>query len=107
MEHGHNHLSILMRHLTLTLPESLVTWVETQVATGRYADASDLLSDLIRVEQAHLDARDALARGPEAGQGSGPFKATVPGIGDGFKAKQGFDSALGANLDAGFLATRL
>lgn len=91
MKQGHNHLSISMRHLNLTLPENLVTWVETQVATGRYADASDVLSDLIRAEQAYLDARDALAKELEAGEASGPSEASVRSIWDSIKTRHDLD----------------
>ena len=35
-------------HVTITIPPGLQTWVETRLAAGDYADASDYLRDLVR-----------------------------------------------------------
>jgi antitoxin ParD1/3/4 len=47
-----------MATMNISLPDQMKEWVEQQVATGRYANASDLMRDLIRnrQEQAIADA---------------------------------------------------
>lgn len=64
-----------MADLTLSMPEDMKSWIEAQSATGRYADASDFIRDLVRREQDRLDARrhgletlqEAWAEGLESG----------------------------------------
>lgn len=34
--------------MNISLPDQMKEWVEKQVATGRYADASDYVRDLVR-----------------------------------------------------------
>ena len=60
-----------MATMNISLPDQMKEWVETQVATGRYANASDYVRDLMRKDQLHVDATrklqeivdDALASG--------------------------------------------
>lgn len=40
-----------MATMNISLPDQMKQWVEKQVATGRYANASDLIRDLIREDQ--------------------------------------------------------
>lgn len=40
-----------MTTLNISMPPALQSWVETQVAQGRYADAADYLRDLVRRDQ--------------------------------------------------------
>ncbi|HEV2515781.1 MAG TPA: type II toxin-antitoxin system ParD family antitoxin [Devosia sp.] len=40
-----------MAMMNISLPDKMKQWVEEQVATGRYANASDLIRDLIREDQ--------------------------------------------------------
>lgn len=40
-----------MATMNVSLPDKMKEWVEAQVATGRYANASDLIRDLIREDQ--------------------------------------------------------
>lgn len=40
-----------MATMNISLPDKMKQWVEEQVATGRYANASDLIRDLIREDQ--------------------------------------------------------
>ena len=40
-----------MATMNISLPDQMKQWVEKQVATGRYAKASDLIRDLIREDQ--------------------------------------------------------
>ena len=45
-----------MATMNISVPDAMKAWVEEQVATGRYANASDLMRDLIRKEQGRADA---------------------------------------------------
>lgn len=51
-----------MATMNVSLPASMKDWVESQVATGRYSNASDYVRDLIRRDQerrtkiAHMQA---------------------------------------------------
>ena len=40
-----------MATMNVSLPEPMKRWVEEQAASGRYANASDVVRDLIRREQ--------------------------------------------------------
>ena len=37
--------------MNISLPDKMREWIDQQVATGRYANASDLMRDLIRDAQ--------------------------------------------------------
>lgn len=60
-----------MATMNISLPDQMKEWVERQVATGRYANASDYMRDLVRKDQLHVEAvaklqkivDDALASG--------------------------------------------
>lgn len=43
-----------MATLNVSLPDAVKAWVEAQAVTGRYANASDYLHDLIRRDQERL-----------------------------------------------------
>lgn len=40
-----------MATMNISLPDAMKEWVEAQVETGRYANSSDVVRDLIRREQ--------------------------------------------------------
>ena len=40
-----------MATMNISLPDQMKEWVEEQVSTGRYANASDVVRDLIRDRQ--------------------------------------------------------
>lgn len=40
-----------MVEITIALPDDLHAWLEAQVRAGRYGDAAEMVSDLIRNEQ--------------------------------------------------------
>ena len=40
-----------MATMNISLPDQMKEWVEKQVATGRYANASDYVRDLVRGDQ--------------------------------------------------------
>ncbi len=63
-----------MATMNVSLPEPMKDWVEAQTRTGRYANTSDYVRDLIRKDQ---DRADKIARmqqlvneGLESGDGS-------------------------------------
>jgi antitoxin ParD1/3/4 len=41
-----------MATMNISLPDQMKDWVERQVATGRYANASDYMRDLVRRDEA-------------------------------------------------------
>ncbi len=45
-----------MATMNVSLPEQMKDWIESQVATGRYANASDMVRALIRAEQDRQEA---------------------------------------------------
>ena len=40
-----------MKTVNVSMPDMMKQWIEAQVATGRYASASDYLRDLVRRDQ--------------------------------------------------------
>ena len=65
---------VLMATMNVSLPEPMKDWVEAQSRTGRYANASDYVRDLIRKDQ---DRAEKVARmqqlvneGLDSGEGS-------------------------------------
>lgn len=40
-----------MATMNVSLPDAMKSWVEDQVETGRYANSSDVIRDLVRKEQ--------------------------------------------------------
>ena len=61
-----------MATMNISLPAQMKDWIEAQVATGRYANASDYVRDLVREEQEKGLASDELAQAIQAGLDSGP-----------------------------------
>ena len=57
-----------MATLNISLPSAMRKWIDEQVASGEYANASDYLRDLVRHDQRHRDAiRLALIEGERSG----------------------------------------
>lgn len=63
-----------MATMNVSLPEQMKDWVESQAQTGRYANSSDYVRDLIRKDQ---DRAEKIARmqqlvteGLDSGEGS-------------------------------------
>lgn len=48
-----------MATMNISLPDKMKKWVERQVRSGRYANASDYIRDLIRDEQDEAIEREA------------------------------------------------
>lgn len=51
-----------MATMNVSLPDQMKQWIEEQVATGRYANASDYVRDLVRERQQKLDAIQKLQK---------------------------------------------
>ena len=60
-----------MASMNVSLPDPMKAWVEAQAETGRYANASDYVRDLIRRDQERLAKLGELQRLIDAGLASG------------------------------------
>ena len=49
-----------MATMNVSLPDKMKQWVEEQVQTGRYGNASDYVRDLVRRDQERAEAREKL-----------------------------------------------
>jgi antitoxin ParD1/3/4 len=63
-----------MATMNVSLPDPLKDWVEDRVKTGRYANASDYVRDLIRRDQ---EKREMLVRALIEGEESGISPRTM------------------------------
>jgi antitoxin ParD1/3/4 len=61
-----------MGTMNISLPDPMKSWVEDQARTGRYANSSDYIRDLIRRDRARQDAVAELQAAVDAGLASGP-----------------------------------
>jgi antitoxin ParD1/3/4 len=75
-----------MATMNVSLPDPLRDWVEAQVKTGRYANASDYVRDLIRRDQ---ESKDALIDELEKGLASGKSRDTIADVWQAAKRKAG------------------
>lgn len=58
-----------MATLNISLPDEMRQWIDSQVSSGRYANASDYVRDLIRNNQASTDLiKLALIAGEQSGE---------------------------------------
>lgn len=60
-----------MADLSFSLPPSLQSWIERQIAQGHYADPGDYLRDLIRRDRADAEEVTRLRAMIEEGEASG------------------------------------
>ena len=60
-----------MATMNVSLPDPMKEWVEAQMATGRYANASDYVRDLIRRDQERAAKIAAMQQRVEEGLESG------------------------------------
>ncbi|OWV79792.1 antitoxin [Rhizobium sp. R635] len=60
-----------MATMNVSLPDPMKDWVEAQTRTGRYANASDYVRDLIRRDQERNDKIAAMQRFVDEGLKSG------------------------------------
>lgn len=61
-----------MGTMNISLPDPMKSWVEDQAKSGRYANSSDYVRDLIRRDRARLEAIGELQMAIDAGLASGP-----------------------------------
>jgi antitoxin ParD1/3/4 len=66
-----------MSTMNVSLPDAMKDWVDGRVKSGRYANASDYVRDLIRRDQ---EAREALIHALIEGERGGISRRTVPQI---------------------------
>jgi antitoxin ParD1/3/4 len=69
-----------MATMNVSLPAPMKDWVEAQVATGRYANVSDFVRDLIRDAQERQDALEEFDRLIESAEASGVSNSTIDEI---------------------------
>lgn len=60
--------------MNISLPETLKTFVDTQVSQRGYGTSSEYVRELIRKDQDRLQLREKLLAGAGAGAGSAPTK---------------------------------
>lgn len=60
-----------MATMNVSLPDPMKAWVEAQAKTGRYANASDYVRDLIRRDQERAEKVDVLQKLIDDGLASG------------------------------------
>lgn len=60
-----------MATMNVSLPDPMKDWVEAQAKTGRYANSSDYVRDLIRKDQARTDQIAEMQRFVDDGIKSG------------------------------------
>ncbi|MEM1395823.1 MAG: type II toxin-antitoxin system ParD family antitoxin [Pseudomonadota bacterium] len=65
-----------MATMNVSLPDPMKAWVEAQTETGRYANASDYVRDLIRKDQERTAKIGAMQTLVDEGLASGKSKAT-------------------------------
>lgn len=61
-----------MSTMNISLPDPMKTWVEEQSRSGRYANSSDYVRDLIRRDRARVEAMAELQSAIDTGLASGP-----------------------------------
>ncbi len=78
-----------MATMNVSLPDPMREWVEAQVESGLYSNASDYVRDLIRRDQEYKDKREVLLKALEAGEKSGVSKRTIDEIWKDVKTRTG------------------
>ena len=61
-----------MGTMNISLPDPMKTWVEEQAKSGRYANSSDYVRDLIRRDRLRQEAIAEIQAAVDAGIASGP-----------------------------------
>lgn len=69
-----------MATMNISLPDKMKEWVEEQVATGRYANASDYMRDLVREDQDRTMVISELQAMIDEADASGISERTVEDI---------------------------
>lgn len=63
-----------MGTMNISLPDPMKSWVEDQTKSGRYANSSDYVRDLIRRDRARREAIAEVQAAVDAGLASGATK---------------------------------
>ncbi len=61
-----------MGTMNISLPDPMKSWVEDQAKSGRYANSSDYVRDLIRRDRLRHEAIAEIQAAVDAGLASGP-----------------------------------
>ncbi len=69
-----------MATMNISLPDPMKAWVEEQAKSGRYANTSDVVRDLIRREQVKADKIANMQRLIDEGRASGISHMTMADI---------------------------
>ena len=69
-----------MATMNVSLPDPMKAWVEGQVSTGKYANASDYVRDLIRHDQEYHAKLEKLQAAIDEGRKSGISDRTLDDI---------------------------
>lgn len=69
-----------MATMNVSLPDQMKEWVESRAATGRWANASDYVRDLIRRDQDRSDKIEAMRKLVEDGLASGISERSIDDI---------------------------
>ena len=66
-----NYIGVTMATLNISIPNEMRHWIDQQVTSGHFANASDYIRDLIRHNQSEKEAiRMALVEGEISGESS-------------------------------------
>ena len=66
-----------MATMNISLPDQMKAWVEAQARSGRYANASDVVRDLIRREQVKAEKIARMQQLIDEGRASGVSDKTM------------------------------
>lgn len=69
-----------MATMNVSLPDLMKKWIEEQIKTGHYSNASDYVRDLVRRDQEYLARRENLIKALVQGENSGISNRTVDDI---------------------------
>jgi len=78
-----------MATMNVSLPDLMKEWVEDQIKTGHFSNASDYVRDLIRRDQAYQDRRELLVKALITGENSGESERSIEDIWQEVKARHG------------------
>jgi antitoxin ParD1/3/4 len=73
-----------MGTMNISLPDAMKAWVEEQAASGRFANSSDYVRDLIRRDRARMEAVAEVQAAVDLGLASGQAGTVDPAA---FKAR--------------------
>jgi antitoxin ParD1/3/4 len=65
------HKEIAVATMNVSLPDAMKVWVEEQVASGHYANSSDVIRDLVRQQQLRARQLEELGRIAQAALAGG------------------------------------